>query len=350
MLDYLIVGQGLAGSLLAWELIQRGQTLMVLDNGSINASKVAGGMINPITGQRLVKSQRVDELLPAAVERYRILSDFFNEPFFIEKPMLRILTSAPQRQIALRRLQDPDYVAYLSEPSDVPTNLNAPHGILLQRRCGYLRIAPLLARIRDFLRGRNAYRLAEFNHRELQRSDGLHWRDLTARQIIFCEGHQLRENPWFAYLPLQAAKGEILSGHCESGLPTAMLNYGHWLIADDAGGFKTGASFDPNRLDHLPSRQARQELLQTLQAVCPATRHARIDAHLVGIRPATRDKQPFIGRHPQHANLQVFNGFGAKGSLAIPFYSQRFADHLLSRLALPAECDIRRFNDAHQAG
>ena len=64
--DYLIIGQGLAGSLLAWELIQRDCKVVIIDNGKENASQVAAGLINPITGMRFVKSADVDTLLPAA--------------------------------------------------------------------------------------------------------------------------------------------------------------------------------------------------------------------------------------------------------------------------------------------
>jgi len=54
MVDFLIVGQGLAGSLMAWELMQRGKTVLIVDNGLENASRVAAGLINPVTGMRFV--------------------------------------------------------------------------------------------------------------------------------------------------------------------------------------------------------------------------------------------------------------------------------------------------------
>jgi glycine/D-amino acid oxidase-like deaminating enzyme len=94
LIDFLIIGQGLAGSLLAWELIQRGCNVVIIDNGLENASQVAAGLINPITGMRFVKSADVDTLLPAAKRCYSHLADFFQQDFYIEKPMLRIFNSA----------------------------------------------------------------------------------------------------------------------------------------------------------------------------------------------------------------------------------------------------------------
>jgi glycine/D-amino acid oxidase-like deaminating enzyme len=63
----------------------------------------------------------------------------------------------------------------------------------------------------------------------------------------------------------------------------------------------------------------------------------------VGVRPATRDRQPFLGVHPQHQHLAIFNGFGAKGSLMIPWFSQQMCHYLLHHQVLSDEADIRRF-------
>ena len=88
-IDFLIIGQGLAGSLLAWELIQRDCKVVIIDNGKENASLVAAGLINPITGMRFVKSTDIDTLLPIAKQCYSQLADVFQQTFYIEKPMLR---------------------------------------------------------------------------------------------------------------------------------------------------------------------------------------------------------------------------------------------------------------------
>jgi len=68
----LIVGQGLAGSLLAWQLVRRGQRVVVVDcEQETSSSKVAGGIVTPITGMRMVKTWRLDEFYPVAREFYR---------------------------------------------------------------------------------------------------------------------------------------------------------------------------------------------------------------------------------------------------------------------------------------
>ncbi|MEY3190936.1 MAG: hypothetical protein RIS10_1053, partial [Pseudomonadota bacterium] len=76
-IDFLIIGQGLAGSLLAWELINRGCNVIIVDNGKENASQIAAGLINPVTGMRFVKSTNVDDLLPTAKQCYAQLDTIF---------------------------------------------------------------------------------------------------------------------------------------------------------------------------------------------------------------------------------------------------------------------------------
>ncbi|WP_198246667.1 hypothetical protein [methane-oxidizing endosymbiont of Gigantopelta aegis] len=42
-------------------------------------------------------------------------------------------------------------------------------------------------------------------------STPLKWRGQTVKRLIFCQGHENLENPWFNYLPLKPVKGEILT-------------------------------------------------------------------------------------------------------------------------------------------
>jgi glycine/D-amino acid oxidase-like deaminating enzyme len=349
-IDVLIVGQGLAGSLLAWELLRREFKVVIIDNGARNASQVAAGLINPVTGQRLVKSHGVDVLLPEAMKLYGQLAEHFGQAFFVSKPMLRVLGSAKQRQLAEQRLQDANYQSYLDGLVEVEAGIHSEHGILRQRDTGYLRTTAILEQLRNAFIANASYRQSEFDYSELSVQPVLQWRDLQPRHLVFCEGYRLVGNPWFGQLPLQPSKGEIL--HCKAaGLkPDAIVNYGFWMIPDEQQAFKTGATFDVACVDSQPTATARQQLLQALTSVCPDLADFEVVDHQAGIRPTTLDKQPFVGSHPFHDKLHIFNGFGAKGSLAIPFYARKFADALTRQAPLPADCDIRRFHDTYFAG
>ncbi|MDD4913464.1 MAG: FAD-binding oxidoreductase [Methylococcales bacterium] len=346
-IDVLIVGQGLAGSLLARELIRRQCRVLVVDSGTENASQVAAGLINPVSGQRLVKHRTVDSCLPAAMAAYRQLAAEFGQPFFVELPMLRILQSAMEREYAAKRLLQADYQPYLSGWATEPPGISAPYGVLRQTGGGYLRTRLLLSRLRAFLTGMGSFRQTGLAYEELRLYPDLQWRAVRPRHVVFCEGHQALANPWFGGLPFQLAKGEILACESAAEIPQSILNYGKWLIPLSGRRFKTGASFETRQPDAIPTADAKAELLAALAKAGVNGGAVSVYEHKAGIRPATLDKQPLIGSHPRHAGLHIFNGFGSKGSLYIPWYARQLADLLLQGHPLPDHADIKRYHETH---
>lgn len=82
-IDFIVVGQGIAGSCLAYELLERGARTIVYDDGWKSAAcTVAAGVINPITGKRLVKSWRSAVAHPYARDFYQVLERRLGGVFF----------------------------------------------------------------------------------------------------------------------------------------------------------------------------------------------------------------------------------------------------------------------------
>ncbi len=345
--DFLIIGQGLAGSLLAWELIRRKQTVLVVDNGIQNASQVAAGLVNPITGKRFVKTTNVDELLPTAKNYFAELEQFFQKSFYIEKPMLRLLRNTNEKDAANKRLNQTEYQAYLSGISDNHQNIYSQFGLLHQSKTGYLKTRDLLGNLKEFLISNGQFRHATINYSDIQLYPELKWKNLGFRNVIFCEGFQSIHNPWFNWLPMKPVKGEIITASTEQLTNSHILNYGNWLIPLEGNQFKTGATFDRENMDTKVTENARQTLLESLHLNVPDLQQIKIINQHAGIRPTTLDRQPFIGKHPSHSNLAIFNGFGTKGSLQIPFYCQLFTDALLDNKTLPVDIDIKRHYESH---
>nr|WP_305908525.1 FAD-dependent oxidoreductase [Methylomarinum sp. Ch1-1]MDP4521363.1 hypothetical protein [Methylomarinum sp. Ch1-1] len=206
-IDYLIIGQGLAGSLLGWELIRRGQRIMLVDNGMENASRIAAGLINPVTGKRIVKTCQIDVLLPTALDYYAALERFFQQKFYIDKPMLRLLRNDKERQTAEKRLAEPGYSDYLAGLIEAKTGLNSSHGLLQQAQTGYLLTQPLLMALRQFFIEQGSYRHSVVDYREIRLEPEPSWQNWRPRRIIFCEGYRAIDNPWFSWLPFQPVKG-----------------------------------------------------------------------------------------------------------------------------------------------
>jgi len=346
-IDTLILGQGLAGSLLAWELAHRNERILVVDDENASAaSTAAAGLINPVTGQRIVKSAGVDDYLPVAHKRYRALEAIFERELLFEIPMWRLLRKEKEREVWQQRKQDPDYDAYLGDwlqGSQLQPPFVAPLGGFAQQKTAYLDTCALLEGMREYLLETGRYRPQHIDYEEIVvEANHVRFDGITCGRVIFCEGYKAIDNPWFHWLPFTPAKGEILSLRCEQPLPTAMINAGRWLMPRAEGDYRLGATYEHDRLDEVITEEAKQTLLDALGGILIEPGACEVSGQQAGVRPATTDRQPFIGLHPQWPQLGIFNGFGSKGSLLIPWHAETFADALLCDCALPIECDIRR--------
>ncbi len=346
-LDYLIVGQGLAGSLLAWELMERGAKVLVIDNGDSNASRIAAGLINPVTGMRLAKGKDTDRHLQEALKFYQRLEYRFGQSFYIEKPMLRIIRNENELEYCKKRLLDPQYRQYVDrfiEAQYVQNPVSAPMGALLQQQTGFLLTRPLLNSLKEYFIANNSFMEAGFTYREIvNEQNNVTWRNIETKRIVFCEGYRAAENPWFSWLPFQPVKGEILTLTAPNTLLDTILNFGNWLIPINHHTFRIGATFDRENLDTRPTESGRDFLLSSLAKVCPDIKPDTTIAHRANIRPCTLDKNPFVGLHPRNNKFSIFNGFGSKGSLLIPGYAIQLADELENKTSVDEAANLRRF-------
>jgi glycine/D-amino acid oxidase-like deaminating enzyme len=204
--------------------------------------------------------------------------------------------------------------------------------------------------LKAFFIAKDSYRRADFDYSDVHLQPPLRWHDIAPKQIIFCEGYKATRNPWFSWLPFQLAKGEIVTLKHQIELPDKILNYGNWLIPLNNHRIRIGATFDRKNLDTQTTERGKNDLLIALNQISSGLIDATLINHQANIRPCTQDKQPFIGWHPQQNKIAIFNGFGAKGSLQIPWYSRHFADTLLNGAPLPHSSNIQRHYETHFTG
>lgn len=343
--DVLIVGQGLAGSLLAMALLKLGKRVLVLDDGWRSAASLAAsGVINPVSGQRLARDPELDSLLPAAVETYGALSRDFRHQLIQASPLLRLVQSEDEAMRLKQRSTDPGYEALLGPwqtPTDLPTQLNAPLGGFEQLQVHLVDIAQVLRLIRGHLLEQGLLIDEAFDSDALAFGPhGLSYGQHQAEALVFCEGHKVCSNPWFGALPWQPAKGESLLLSLASPLPAHILSAGVGLIPLGHDRYRLGSSYQHDWRDPGPDPAIRAELLKGLERLFKHPPTYQVLDHLAGIRPAAAGSRPLIGRHPLQPRLHLFNGFGSKGVLLIPGYARRFALELSRTLHQPC----------HQAG
>ncbi len=342
--DVIIVGQGLAGTTLGLHLQAAGQKVLLLDPGrAVSASRIAAGLMTPITGQRLTVSWRVDEFLPYARAFYSGVEQQTGRSFYHERTALRLFTSIAEREVWQKRSGDPQFRAHLEEG---PVEQFLPAGAadtsgggfamkaaqldvaaFLDAAAALLTIEPVtLDWANDVSFGKAAVSVA--GH--------------SARYVISCEGYSAAQNPYFAFVPFNAAKGDILTLRFEAPLPAHSLHRGIWLAPSaDPQVFRLGASYDWANLDDVPNPEAQAVLEEKLKAFLHVP--YRVVDHNAAVRPIIRESKALIGFHPKHRRLGFFNGLGSKGSLHGPWFAKQFSNCLVAGSAVPAEFDVQQY-------
>jgi len=344
--ESLIVGSGLAGSILAYRLMERGERVLLIDDPCTpSASRVAAGLINPVTGQRLVLQKNIETLLASAHQLYHHLEVKFGRKLLHDREMLRVIRNDNETTAWQKRKSDPAYTPYLGDYRKHDDFVNAPNGLFSQHHTGFLDTNALLDLLHLHFRDQNMMVSAKVNHDDISIvPEGVRWQAIEAKRIIFCEGWRGSLNPWFKHLPFQSAKGEIMTLITECPLPEHIINSGNWIIPIDQQRFKLGASYDWNQLDENITDSACEELIAALNKMVVHPLTCSVLEHKAGIRPGSRDKQLFIGFHAKHPLVGIFNGLGSKGSLLTPWYSDMFARHITDGDALPDDANIARFD------
>ncbi len=333
--DFLIVGQGLAGSLLAFSLIEKGQRVMVLDNqleGS--SSKVAAGTINPITGHRLNITERFNEYFPVAEAFYKDLEKVLKTQLFNRIQQTRLIKNAGQAEYFKERLNQREYQS-LIEKVDNLDFVEAPYGCADVGSTAVIDTKRLLNSMREWLISQSAYNASKLDYQNLEvEEEFIGYQKIRARKLIFCEGYQAIHNPWLADLPFKLAKGEILTIE-QNEKQNSMLSWGNWLVPSTNNSAKLGASFEWGDLDLTTSSSKAEQLLQSLSQY--TLRSGRVLNHEVGIRPTTLQRKPFVGPLSNLPNSYCFNGLGSKGCLIAPYFAEQLTSHLLEQTPLPEE-------------
>ena len=345
--DYLIIGQGLAGSLLAWNLLQKNQSVLVVDNKhAFSSTMVAAGLVNPMAGMRFNLPTRIDEWLNVANHVYNLFEQDCGRTLHHSIPMVRLFRSNEQIRFWQRQVDSGRASAYMGNrfaPNESDQPVHAPFGGFLQKRTGYVDLPALMNHLTATLKETHQLVQEVLGYDDIKVLPGeIKWKNLKARHCIFCEGYRGQENPWFEQLPFTPDKGEFLTVNGGTQ-PDKIINGAHMAVPLAQGGFRFGATHEHSVQNNEPTEEGLSELLDGMRRLLKSTEGMEVTAHHAGVRPATRDRQPFLGTHPRYPNLHIFNGFGARGTLTIPWHAQQFSDYLLTGKPLPEEADISRF-------
>lgn len=343
--DFIIVGNGLAGSLLANELLEKGQKILVFADISMKSSSmVAGGMVNPVTGKYLAKTWLIDELFGLLFDYYRGLEVEFKERFFYQTGLFRPFANEESKANFLNQIEKHQLHDYLEVQEN--TNAYSPHfnvnlGGMYTQKAGWLDVPTLLSKIKEKLIFWEAYKEAKFVHEDLIFEDsGFRYKDIFIQKIIFCEGFYAVQNPFFNWLPFNPVKGESLLAKINDYGIQSIVNQGKWIMPLGNGTVRIGATYSWHELDFENTERGRDELLSNATKILNT--EFEITGQQAGVRPSTKDRRPILGEHPYHKNMFIFNGLGTKGVSLAPYFVKQLSEFIFLQKDINPEANIER--------
>ena len=367
--DTVVIGQGLAGTAIAWTLAQQEIDFLVIDDGDRrSSSQIAAGLVTPITGARHVESWAWTTAYPIAARFYETCEHLTGKRFWKVEPALRFFASQEEHDRFESRyfpnrsqsnlatcnpsnwIGSPELFQIELDRADLRSEVKSPWG-------GF--VMPNAARLftMEFLQAsRNHFRSIQRLRNSRIRSDGdvilqgdaIHIRplDIHCKNIIFCEGHAAKDNPWFQSMEMVPAQGDILTVRIPGLKLDRVLHSGFWIapVGLDSGGdnslYHVGSTYRWAPLNGLPNPESRVILVEKLQSLI--RRPFEIIDQVAAIRPAGFDHKPLLGRHPDDPRLWILNGLGAKGVLHAPWCAEMLVNALKSQQSIPAKLDWNR--------
>ena len=345
MYDYLIIGHGLAGAILSQRLLARDKKILVVDQPKLNqSSSIAAGIFNPITGRKMFKTWKADEFFPELVQTYSWLEKKLDTEFFHPIGVYRPYFAIEDQNDWEAKKSDEKFTNYISKT--ITSNFSAhqlhdPYGGLFLKPAGYVNINSLLKANKNYLIDKGSYQEIMFYEHELKdHSSHFSFGDLEFNNVIFCNGIMAQESNWFNWLPFHPVKGEILDISMKKR-PETIYNRGVFILPFSKDKIKVGSTYQHKFENIEPTKAGQNELIEKLEGLLNESYEMR--GIRAGIRPATKDRRPFIGKHPDNEHIYIFNGFGSKGVSLIPECSRLFTSYLLDGEELNEEIDIKRY-------
>ena len=342
---------------MAWELEKRGVNYEVWDspknplkssgtppssaaNTSNKASRVAGGMYNPVSFKRIVKVWNAREHLDVMRDTYLKIESFLKLPGKIlhTSPIMRVFPNSQYRMLWEKRLKDEHTVSQFLKPvsDETPENIVAPHGFGVVPEAGWVDLPLLLDSFRYFLESKGKFIEKTYN----STCDD----NLLSSILIDCRGVGATKDLENHNLKIQSDHGEVLTIKSNLQTQNMCVNRVKWLLPRGNHIYKLGATYKWNVSNSVPSDEGREELLTSIKPIIssPVFDHFEIMNHETGLRPASKDRRPYAGKIKE--NTFILNGFGTRGVLIGPATAAHLVRYIFEDKELPKEINSARYS------
>ncbi len=335
----IIIGWGLAGAILAWQLFFCKKKFTVYDSGENHSTRAAAGIVNPIVFKRLTKSWKADLLLPNAIEFYKKVEEITKHKLLYQKNIFRVFASVEEENQWSVKQGDNRFSDYLNNTefknlSDFE-KVTHPFGLGEVNTIGHLDTIKFLEISKTYFeQSKNSTFVSNrFEYNSIQNKE--------IQNYFFCEGTGIKSNPYFNSLPLRPTHGEVLIIKAKNFKIEHILNKNMFIMPLGDNKYKVGATYNWELKTPETTVNARKELIEKLESFTDF--EYEIIDQIAGIRPTVKDRRPLIGSHPEISNLHVFNGLGTKGVMLGPYFANQLIQTVFYDGEIDKEVDVKRF-------
>jgi glycine oxidase len=311
--NFLIVGQGLAGSLLFWELHRKGYSVAMVDEGKpLTASKVAAGMFNPINTKRFTVSSKAEAVITEALTCYVSMEQELGISIVHHQPIYNVFGNNKEANDYTTKLDHPFFKQHTNEHPVIEPNINQPFGAFEVGLSGWIDIKTMLAAIRSCIATQYLLLEERLDYTLIaQQSISWSYKNIIAETVVFCEGFNPTGNPFFPDLNIIPCKGDVLEFEAPQLHPTRVIKKGIYIVPLGEGKFRCGSTYHWENANTTPQAIDKEELTQKIADLIkvPFT----ITSHQTAIRPTTKTRETIVCKHKTLPNLFALNGLGTKG-------------------------------------
>lgn len=328
--DFIIVGQGIGGTLLSYELMQLGATVKIIDALNYqSASWISGAAIHPISKKHFTTDQARIDRFDYAIQAYNGLSKLIDYDMFTKESLFYFFKDGVEEETFNDSSNNYEHLKIVSkqEANSIETYFNTPYNFGKIQPVIQINAVALLTAYRNYLLAHHQLLEETFDFNELKvLENGIKYKDIKAQKIIFATGVSQKLQPYFNQLPFTENRGECLLVNIPD-LPQSAIYHGPTRLIPRGGTqFWCGSNYIWEASERLPNPQWRKTQFELLNDWIKVP--FEIISHQFAARPTAAGQTPFIGLHPEMKSIGIFNGLGTKGFTDGPYWAHQFAIQL----------------------
>ena len=329
----IIIGAGLAGCNMALNLHAKGEKVLLIGhpNGD-RCSSVAAGLMNPIVPKGVASTWKRDEIFSQILPYYQNLQRLLKTEVLQQINIHQLMSNVSMRNEWQKSCEKTENTAVVEELED---------GVFEIKPVYRLDVSLFLEATKRYFNERNAYVERDLNHADIRCDKVIEYAEYSSDKLLFCEGHELINNPFFNYLPLSHSSGligEYSLDHTFS--PAHIIRRKKWCIPTKNGTYLVGSTFVNNDFSVCPTAREQNEIEEDLSNWTKSFQRKELKK---GLRPIVGDRRPLLGKHHKHNNLFVYNGLGSKGCSLSAVFCPMLTEHMMNNGILLPDVDIKRF-------